>query len=246
MIPTTSGISAMKTLPTTGSVLPWGFLTSLPRIWQTATWHFGYVLLRLFGNFTISGIENLPRDNARPFLLVANHASDLDGIMLLGAFPPGSPHFPLFYTAKPAQEFKELWRRLLYPSWFLWVVGAIPITSKTHDYAKALERQERLLREGRTVVIFPQGGWHTDGRRKPARGGVMYLAESTNAHVIPVHITGVSSITLWSFLFAKNNFHVHYGMPVDYRTFMHYDDGAERYREGAARLMEHIYQLRAK
>lgn len=243
MIETTPGIGAMKTLPTTGSVLPWKFLTALPRIWQSCTWHLGYILLLLFGNLTVSGRENIPQGTNQPLLLVANHASDLDGIILLSAFPPGSKHFPLYYIAKPTQDFKELWRRLLYPSWFLWMVGAVPITSKTHDYAKALERHEQLLREGHTVAIFPQGGWFSDGRRKPARGGVMYLAEVTGACVIPVHITGVAHMTLWTFLFGKNNIRIHYGKPVDYRSFMDYADGDDRYKSGAARLMAHIYEL---
>ncbi|MBP9669221.1 MAG: 1-acyl-sn-glycerol-3-phosphate acyltransferase [Candidatus Pacebacteria bacterium] len=229
----------------TGSAWLWQAIKALPYVWQSGTWLIGYVLLRFFGRFTVSGVDNIPYTRKGGLILAANHSSDLDGVMLLAAFPPFSRHFPLYYVAKSRGDYAwdDSLRKLIYRAWFFWLIGAFPVVTKARDYALSLALHERLLHDGHTVAIFPEGSYRKKTNELKARGGVVYLAEQTNCPVIPVHITGVEDMTILSFLMRKHTLHVHYGVPQQSAELLGNEEGPDRYKHAALTLMRHIYSL---
>ncbi len=229
----------------TGSAWLWQVIKMLPYVWQSGTWLLGYVLLRFFGRFTVSGIENIPYSQKGGLILAANHDSDLDGVMLLAGFAPFSRHFPLYYVAKSRGDYAwdDSLRKLIYRSWFFWLIGAFPVVTKARDYALSLALHERLLHDGHTVAIFPEGSFHKKTTELKARGGVVYLSEQTKCPIIPVRITGTDDISIASFLLRKHTLHVHYDVPKTSAQLLEGDLGPDRYKHAALALMKHIYSL---
>jgi 1-acyl-sn-glycerol-3-phosphate acyltransferase len=119
-------------------------------------------------------IELVGRVPAGPCVVVANHESVLDP-PLVGLVADQ----PLRFVAK-----EELWR--IRPLGALIdALGAIPV-ARGRDGHAALERAAELLREGWTVMIFPEG---------TVRGGAWIrgaarLALETGVPLVPVRIAG--------------------------------------------------------
>jgi 1-acyl-sn-glycerol-3-phosphate acyltransferase len=62
---------------------------------------------------------------------------------------------------------------------------AFPVKRDTADRA-ALKRAEELLKEGKMVVIFPEGGGNFDNTLQPLHPGALLIAMKTRVPVIPV------------------------------------------------------------
>ena len=115
-----------------------------------------------------------------PALVVANHVSGLDPLLMIAA-----SHRPLrFIIAREQYERFGL-------HWLLRAVGCIPVDRAASPY-RALAAARRALQQGEVVALFPHGRIHleTDGpaRLKP---GILHLAKLSGAPVYPLHIDGV-------------------------------------------------------
>lgn len=123
---------------------------------------------------------HLPLPAHGPALVVANHVSGLDPLLLIAA-----AHRPLrFMIAREQYERFGL-------QWLLRAVGCIPVDRSASPH-RALAAARRALQRGEVVALFPQGRIHLDHeghvRLKP---GVRHLAELSGAPVYPVRIDGV-------------------------------------------------------
>lgn len=231
---------------TTG--LLWRMKVALPLIWQTAMWLPGWLLLKFFCHIHVRGTEHL-QGTSKNVILAANHASHLDGVMLLAGIPPFSSRFPLYYVARAATNYERahIWEHAIYTSSFLWLVGAVPLFEKTRDYSRALVRHVALARTGRTVTIFPEGKLARDSSELlQPHGGAAYLAEAAQADVIPAWIEGAYGMSVSSFFRRKHTVTITYGKIIPHDSLFDPDDPpAERYRRAAQRLMEHIRLIRS-
>jgi acyl-[acyl-carrier-protein]-phospholipid O-acyltransferase/long-chain-fatty-acid--[acyl-carrier-protein] ligase len=109
-------------------------------------------------------------------LLVSNHQSLLDGV-LLGAFLPVEPMWVLHTSIA-----RHWWVRL--PMSFLphlVIDSANPL---------AMKRVIELLEGGTPVLIFPEGRVTTTGSMMKLYEGPAYAAARTGAAVVPIHIEG--------------------------------------------------------
>jgi len=144
----------------------------MPRWLKAGIRQFTRILFRLCFRVRVRGtIEALPR-----LLLVSNHQSLLDGV-LLGAFLPVDPVWVL-HTAIA----RHWWVRL--PMSFLphlVIDSANPITMKN-----VIE----LIEAGRPVLIFPEGRVTVTGSMMKIYEGPAYAAARTGAAVVPIHIDG--------------------------------------------------------
>lgn len=223
--------------------LSWQRIKLLPYVWQALTWPIGRVLLFILCDLTVKGSEHIQEVPAQKgLLIIANHASDLDGVTLLAGIPPFSRRFPLYYVARSYTEYKweELWRKIIYAQWFFWLIGAIPILPVHGNYEISLARHIRLLKEGKTVVIFPEGKKRVDPHViGEVHGGAAYLAETTGASIIPARLTGTYHIQAASLWQGKHQLTVTYGSAISIQDVLDpHDISPERYRNAVRAIME--------
>jgi len=199
----------------------------MPAILQGIAWPFGRLALNFFTNLQIEGKENLKeailesKKRKRGVIFAVNHTHELDPILSLVSIPPTSKLFPMFYVSHDRKKYADKKyfgiRSYIYsfPAFFSsW--GAHPFISGQKDYTKSMPYHENLLRLGKSVCIFPEGKikQSDDGVRK-VHGGVAYLAESVNAIIVPITISGADNMSITDFLTRKNHIKVVYGTPVN-------------------------------
>jgi 1-acyl-sn-glycerol-3-phosphate acyltransferase len=131
------------------------------------------VAARLLLNLDVEWRAPLP---AGPKILAANHPSTGDPALVMLTAPEQASCL----ISETLFKVPALGR-------YLRAAGHIPVVEG--NGRAAFEEAKCLLREGRTVMIFPEGSLSPDeGGCYPARTGVARLALSTGAPVIPVGI----------------------------------------------------------
>jgi 1-acyl-sn-glycerol-3-phosphate acyltransferase len=64
--------------------------------------------------------------------------------------------------------------------------GQIPVYRDSEKAREALSQACRLLRQGKTIVIFPEGKQVPAGQRIPAKTGAIRMSLETGAPIIPL------------------------------------------------------------
>ena len=167
-------------------------------------YYFGRVIIRIllitFGRWKVFGRENVPKPG--PFLVICNHLHLAD--------PPVVATFlPLKCVFMAKEElFRHWWSRF-------WVknFGAFPVRRDTVD-REALKRAENWLKQGVSVIMFPEGGRSPEAKLIEAMPGAAVLAARMGVPVLPVAITGTERLRNlgWS-LFHHPLVTVTYGKP---------------------------------
>lgn len=132
-------------------------------------------LLRLFFRFEVRGLEHYPKDNT-PTVIIANHVSFLDGPLLVAALP----ELPIFAINR---EVNQKW----WASMFTRFYEMFPLDSAKPMATKSLIK---MLRQGRKVVIFPEGRISHTGHLMKLYDGPGKIADIAGAQLLPVRIDG--------------------------------------------------------
>ncbi len=111
-------------------------------------------------------------------MVVCNHASYLDPVVLGAAFPR-----PLYFFAK-----SELFENRLF-GWLISRLHAFPVRLEGLD-KDAIERAIQELRKGRILVVYPEGTRSRDGRLQRGQAGAGFFAVKAGVPVIPVYLRG--------------------------------------------------------
>jgi 1-acyl-sn-glycerol-3-phosphate acyltransferase len=193
-----------------------------------------YAILGMYDAFfrgEVRGQENIPAQGG--FIVAANHASLLD--------PPAvGCHIPrqLAFFAR-----KSLWKPG-FASWWLDAVGTIPVERDSGSDITAIKRVLQTLRDGRPIIMFPEGTRSPDGRLQPAKPGVGMFACRAGIPVLPARIFGSAEA------FGRSR-GLRPGTPIDivYGRVLQpqdFDDpaaGKERYQRASERIMLAIAAL---
>ncbi len=134
-------------------------------------------VLRLLFRIRTTGIDTAALSTPR-LLIVANHESFLDGI-LLGVFLPLDPVF-VVHTG----VVRNLWFRIA-----LKLVDHLAVDPSN---PMAMKRVIRLVESGRPVVIFPEGRITTTGSLMKVYEGPAFVAAKCAATVVPVRVDGAA------------------------------------------------------
>ncbi|MGA9524171.1 MAG: lysophospholipid acyltransferase family protein [Myxococcaceae bacterium] len=134
----------------------------------------------LLANETVEGRENLPDG---PVLFVCNHLSNADGITLSRAFRPRTVFFLAGVKLQTTASTKLGTE----------VVDTIPIHPGTADI-EALRKALAVLKQGDSVLIFPEGGRSRTGALIRARRGASLLAEKARVPVVPIALIGTEKL----------------------------------------------------
>jgi len=164
----------------------WGVISLVPNLWfgqKLARILCGAFLFAIGARVRVEGLEHMASQEG-PTVIVANHTSYMDGVMLCAALPG-----PFRFVAKNSLA-KSAWSGP-----FLRNLGALFV--ERFDPAKGVADSDRILesiREGQITVVFPEGTFGRMPGLLPFRMGAFANAAEAGARVVPVALRGGRSM----------------------------------------------------
>jgi 1-acyl-sn-glycerol-3-phosphate acyltransferase len=82
--------------------------------------------------------------------------------------------------------------RVPFLGWHLSIAGHVPVDrgAGEHAIAETIRRFVQVLRDGKPLLIFPEGTRSEDGRMQPFKNGGFYAAVRAGVPVVPVALNG--------------------------------------------------------
>jgi len=133
--------------------------------------------LRLFTRLTFVGQRPI-QTSEHGLLVVANHQSLLDGVILWAYLP----HSPLFV----------IHQQVVANPWMRFVLRACDYVSVETQNPASMKAVIKALRSGRTVVLFPEGRMTSTGGLMKVYDGANWLMAHANVPILPVYIDGLA------------------------------------------------------
>lgn len=164
----------------TATVLRNGGAKKYPKKVDTVLFKFGASLLRLFSNlvWNTKVTNNIDKDGG-PYLIVANHLSNIDAFITAGALYPLMPHY---VTAD--YQYRNPITNILFR-----YIGTIPKKQFYPDINSILE-MKRAIERGNSVIIFPAGQSSYTGACTCIPGGIGRLIKYLKAPVVNIQMRG--------------------------------------------------------
>ena len=150
----------------------------------------------IFGTYnrlSVRGTENLPESG--PFIIAPNHVSLADAPAVVAAMPwaQASQTFFLgtidYFGGPVTSRIGKL-------------VQVIPVDMEARLHG-ALQLSAYVLRKGKILCVFPEGGRSRDGRIKEFKKGVAIVARELNVPLIPVAIRGTYAMLATGMRFPR-------------------------------------------
>ncbi len=137
---------------------------------------------------SVEGIEHLPRNAC---IVVANHASYLDGVIIKAALP-----------ARFSFVIKKEVLKVPLMGWFLRLIGSEFVDRfNRHSGAMDARRLMRAAANGQSFGFFPEGTIPSEIGIAPFHPGAFMIAARTQLPVVPVSIEGARAAlplgTIW-------------------------------------------------
>jgi acyl carrier protein len=187
-------------------IVAWPVVVCTPGLERRWRWcgRLGRCLFALTGTGpTVQGLERIP--TAGSFVAVINHASYLDGLVLVSVLPR-----PVAFVAK-----REL-RGNVFVHIFLKRLGCLFV--ERFDRARGVEDAREVtgrLEGGASLAVFPEGTLHRMPGLLPFHLGAFLAAVETGAPVVPITLRGTRSILRDRSLFPRRGrIRVHVSEPL--------------------------------
>jgi 1-acyl-sn-glycerol-3-phosphate acyltransferase len=140
-------------------------------------------VLRIAERVEIAGRENFPK--SAPLIVIANHSSHLDVLVLATALPAGLRNsvFPLaagdtfFHTPAVA-------------AFAAGMLNALPMWRKNCGHHALATLRERLVSEPCGYILFPEGTRSRTGEMAAFRPGIGMMVAGTSVPVVPCYLQG--------------------------------------------------------
>lgn len=181
-------------------------------------------IMRLFFRMEVRGIENIPSDGA--FILAMNHKSNFDPIAAIAACPR-----QLTFMAK-----EELFKFKPFGS-FLKKFGAFPVSRGRGDVG-AVKTSFAILKDGKAMLIYPQGHRMKNGERGKAHNGAVMIAHRMKAPIVPLCASGE-----YKFL---HKVILSFGEPIDFSEYYGEKLDSDKLRELSDELLDNIFSYEQK
>jgi long-chain acyl-CoA synthetase len=133
------------------------------------------VISKIFWKLTVVNPDRL---NLHNNILVSNHQSYLDMVWIAFSIP-GKQRKQIYVTGKRKRAFL----RFIFP-----ILPVIYVDSS--NGIAVLKAGADILRQGKTLIIFPEGTRTADGNLGDFMSGAAYLAKNLNKDIIPVSVDG--------------------------------------------------------
>lgn len=138
------------------------------------------LLFKTYGRMSCSGRGNLPEKG--PYIIAPNHLSNADSPLVVSALP---------WRIARQVFFLGITRFFGGPvtSRIARLIQVIPVDMETKLHS-ALQLSAHVLRKGRILCIFPEGGRSRDGAIKEFKKGVGIIAKELNVSIVPAAVRG--------------------------------------------------------
>jgi 1-acyl-sn-glycerol-3-phosphate acyltransferase len=201
-------------------------------IWIGRTW-LRWILATCRVKVVSEGAENV--DPRQPYVFMSNHQSVFDIAAIITTIPVS-----FRFVAK-----REL-LRIPFFGWALGLSNQIVIDRGNREKAvRTLRAAARRIRDGASVIIFPEGTRSPTGELREFKSGGFHLALEAGVPVLPVTVSGSQRITpKRSLRVESGEIKVVYGKPIATRG-LGLDDRAtlkERVREAIQQGFDPLYQ----
>ncbi|MFY8206266.1 MAG: MFS transporter [Arenimonas sp.] len=149
-----------------------------------------WIYIRIMYRIEVHGIEKHVPDDG-PALLVCNHVSYMDALLLSSAVPRPIRfvmYYKIFNTPGARWAFKA--------------ANAIPIAGRSEDpdlMERAFAEVDQALANGELVCIFPEGRLTPDGEIGPFKTGMERILAARPVPVVPMAIRG-----MWASIFSRS------------------------------------------
>ena len=168
--------------------------------WDRRRWWVGRVFrltaataLRVTPLWSARYVGELPEDRDRPFVVVCNHVSIAD-VVVLGSLP-----WEMKWVSK-ASNF-----RIPFLGQMMRMAGDVRVVRDDRESrARAYQRLKEWVERGVPVIIFPEGTRSKTGELLPFRNGAFRLAVETQTPVLPLAVHGTrEAIKKGSMVFGR-------------------------------------------
>ncbi|MEI8176487.1 MAG: AMP-binding protein [Candidatus Omnitrophota bacterium] len=160
------------------------------------TYAWWVVLRGIFGLFfrlRVTGKENIPAQG--PYILCPNHTSWLDAFIVAASVPPACA-LQLFFLGYKVYFFQPVIRNMIR------LMRVVPIDPAV-ELMNALRASAFIVRNKRSLCIFPEGQRSIDGDVVDFKKGVGILAKELEIDLIPVYLEGAFEAWPRNQLFPK-------------------------------------------
>ncbi len=203
----------------------WLWFTAKPVVWT---------LSKSFFRVRAEGKAYIPRTG--PVLVVSNHCSYLDPVLLGVTFPR-----TLRFLAK-SELFDVSLLKFLMRQW-----GQVPVYRSTRAGSySAIRAAIDLLKRGEAVVVFPEGTRSVDGRFHPEKvhTGAAVIALQAEAPVIPAAVVGsFQALPKGSRFPRPYPVRVIYGSPLDMSEFYRKENSPDLPKILTEKIIQRILAL---
>ncbi len=138
------------------------------------------LVVKLMFRLSVTGRENLPTED--PFIIAANHVSDLDALALAASLPVSRLR-KIYWSGDRARLFKTRWQR-----WFCRVSHIFPADERAP--ATTLDRAADVLARGNSLIWFPEGWRSPTGELQRFQPGIGVILDRAPVPVVPAFIQG--------------------------------------------------------
>ena len=136
-------------------------------------------LLNKYAQLEVTGNELLSERIGKPTIFIANHLSNIDGIVLNKVLEKNNVSFMagIKLNANPLTSI------------FLKTVKHIPISPNSAD-RNAIKKALAVLSMGESILIFPEGTRSRSGSMIKGKKGFLLLARLSKADIVPIALEG--------------------------------------------------------
>lgn len=165
-----------------GKILREEMNVKLPESWFTYNLikHIAKIFLKFYFRLSSEGLENLPNG---PFILAPNHQSFLDGL-LVAVFLKNKVLKKTYFYAKEKHVKNKILKFIADKS--------NVIVMDLSDLRTSLQKLAEVLKNGRNLIIFPEGTRSFNGELGDFKKTFAILSRELNVPVVPVAIDGAN------------------------------------------------------
>ena len=199
---TDSSTSSTPNAPLWKSFIAW--------LWYGILWCPCYAFSQIWFRYRFSGKANIPLTG--PVLLVSNHQSNLDPVLVGLACPR-----QLKFLARQGLFFFPF-------NYWIQALGAVPIDRERGALA-GLRITLDLLKHGNAVLVFPEGSRTLDGNLQEMLPGFCLLARRSKATIVPLALDGAfASLPRDSAVIKPHSIGLRFGLPITPSQFGQLND----------------------